>query len=98
MCAFLGLEHLFGVEAEQFGKDVAGETRGSSRMAPAKKKKVRAKDQQCVEDMRKAFERRRNLIVDLVKEIPGLEVNVPDGAFYVFPRSRFPGRPSGRKS
>lgn len=43
-------------------------------------------DQQCVEDMRKAFERRRNLIVDLVKEIPGLEVNVPDGAFYVFPK------------
>lgn len=43
-------------------------------------------DQQCVEDMRKAFERRRDLIVSLVKEIPGLEVNVPDGAFYVFPK------------
>ena len=40
--------------------------------------------QECVEDMRKAFERRRDLIVSLVKEIPGLEVNVPDGAFYVF--------------
>ena len=43
-------------------------------------------DQQCVEDMRVAFERRRDLIVSLVKEIPGLEVNVPDGAFYVFPK------------
>ncbi len=42
--------------------------------------------QECVEDMRKAFERRRDLIVSLVKEIPGLEVNVPDGAFYVFPK------------
>lgn len=45
-------------------------------------------DQQCVEDMRQAFERRRDLIVNLVKEIPGLEVNVPDGAFYVFPKCK----------
>ncbi len=43
-------------------------------------------DQQCVEDMRQAFERRRNLIVKLAKEIPGLEVNVPEGAFYLFPK------------
>ena len=42
--------------------------------------------QQAVEDMRKAFERRRNLIVQLAKEIPGLEVNVPEGAFYLFPK------------
>ena len=42
--------------------------------------------QQCVEDMRKAFERRRDLIVKLAKEIPGLEVNVPQGAFYLFPK------------
>jgi aspartate aminotransferase len=42
--------------------------------------------QECVEDMRKAFERRRNLIVDLARQIPGLEVNVPEGAFYLFPK------------
>ena len=42
--------------------------------------------QQCVEDMRKAFERRKNLIVKLAKEIPGLEVNEPEGAFYLFPK------------
>ena len=42
--------------------------------------------QQCVEDMRKAFERRKNLIVGLAKEIPGLEVNNPQGAFYLFPK------------
>ena len=42
--------------------------------------------QQCVEDMRQAFQRRRDLIVSLAKEIPGLEVNVPQGAFYLFPR------------
>ncbi|MDO4161316.1 MAG: pyridoxal phosphate-dependent aminotransferase [Prevotellaceae bacterium] len=42
--------------------------------------------QDCVEEMRKAFERRRNLIVELAKDIPGLEVNVPEGAFYLFPK------------
>ena len=42
--------------------------------------------QQCVEDMRQAFERRKNLIVSLAREIPGLEVNEPEGAFYLFPK------------
>lgn len=41
--------------------------------------------QECVETMRKAFERRRDLIVELAKDIPGLEVNKPEGAFYLFP-------------
>jgi len=41
--------------------------------------------QQCVTDMRTAFERRRNLIVKLAKQIPGLKVNNPAGAFYLFP-------------
>jgi len=36
--------------------------------------------------MRKAFERRRDLIVKLAKEVPGFEVNVPQGAFYLFPK------------
>ena len=54
-------------------------------------------DQQCVEDMRQAFERRRNLIVKLAKEIPGLEVNVPEGAFYLFPKcSSFFGKSDGQ--
>ena len=53
-------------------------------------------DQQCVEDMRKAFERRRDLIVKLAKDIPGLEVNVPEGAFYLFPKcSSFFGKSDG---
>ena len=43
-------------------------------------------DQGCVEDMRLAFERRRNLVVKLAKEVEGLEVNVPEGAFYLFPK------------
>ena len=49
--------------------------------------------QQCVEEMRQAFERRRDLIVRLAKDIPGLEVNVPEGAFYLFPKcSSFYGK------
>ena len=54
--------------------------------------------QQCVEDMRVAFERRRNLIVELAKDIPGLEVNVPQGAFYLFPKcSSFFGKTDGKR-
>lgn len=41
--------------------------------------------QDCVEEMRRAFERRRDLIVGLARAIPGLKVNNPDGAFYLFP-------------
>ncbi|MBQ6694751.1 MAG: pyridoxal phosphate-dependent aminotransferase [Bacteroidaceae bacterium] len=49
--------------------------------------------QEAVENMRQAFLRRRDLIVKLTKEIPGLEVNVPEGAFYLFPKcSSFYGK------
>ncbi len=54
--------------------------------------------QQCVEDMRQAFERRKNLIVKLAKEIPGLEVNNPEGAFYLFPKcSSYFGKKDGER-
>jgi len=42
-------------------------------------------DQSCVADMRVAFERRKNLMVKLANDIPGLKVNDPQGAFYLFP-------------
>jgi aspartate aminotransferase len=52
--------------------------------------------QDCVEEMRLAFERRRDLIVELAKDIPGLEVNTPQGAFYLFPKcSSFYGKSDG---
>ena len=35
--------------------------------------------------MVEAFHKRRDLVVGLIKEIPGLKINVPEGAFYVFP-------------
>ena len=54
-------------------------------------------DQTCVAGFREAFQRRRDLIVSLVKEIPGLEVNVPQGAFYLFPKcSSFFGKSYGK--
>lgn len=55
-------------------------------------------DQTCVETMRQAFQRRRDLIVELANDIPGLEVNVPEGAFYLFPKcSSFYGKACGDK-
>lgn len=46
-------------------------------------------DQACVEEMRKAFHRRRDLIVSLASDIEGFRVNVPHGAFYLFPDCSF---------
>ena len=54
--------------------------------------------QECVEEMRQAFERRRDLLVRLMREIPGLEVNVPQGAFYLLPKcASFFGKRDGAR-
>lgn len=56
-------------------------------------------DQSCVEAFRETFRRRRDLIVSLAKDIPGLEVNVPQGAFYLFPDcSAFFGKTDSRRT
>ncbi|WP_085535963.1 pyridoxal phosphate-dependent aminotransferase [Massilibacteroides vaginae] len=53
-------------------------------------------DQTCVKEMRDAFLRRRDLVVGLCKEIPGIKVNVPEGAFYLFPEvSSYYGKKAG---
>ncbi|MEG1580614.1 MAG: pyridoxal phosphate-dependent aminotransferase [Bacteroidaceae bacterium] len=55
--------------------------------------------QACVEEMRLAFERRKNLIYNLAKEIPGLEVRMPQGAFYLFPKcSSYYGKTDGTRT
>lgn len=55
-------------------------------------------DQGPVEEMRQAFERRRNLIVELASQVPGLEVNKPEGAFYLFPKcNSFYGKTDGNR-
>jgi aspartate aminotransferase len=42
-------------------------------------------DMTAAETMRKAYLERRDIVVGLLKEIPGFKVNVPEGAFYAFP-------------
>ena len=71
-------------------------TSGASSIAQKAAEAAYAASQDCVEQMRQAFERRRDLIVGLMKEIPGMRVNVPDGAFYLFPEvSAFFGKRTG---
>jgi aspartate aminotransferase len=42
-------------------------------------------DPSVLNEMVAAFKNRRNLVVELAKEIPGFKINVPEGAFYLFP-------------
>jgi aspartate aminotransferase len=60
-------------------------TSGASSIAQKAAEEAYNGPQDCVETMRQAFERRRDLIVKLLKEIPGLKINHPEGAFYIFP-------------
>lgn len=71
-------------------------TSGASSIAQKAAEAAYNGPQECVEEMRQAFMRRRDLIVSLMKEIPGLQINVPDGAFYLFPEvSSFFGKHCG---
>lgn len=60
-------------------------TSGASSIAQKAAEAAYLGPQQCVAEMREAFRRRRDLIVQLAKEIPGWRVNNPQGAFYLFP-------------
>ena len=42
-------------------------------------------DPSVLNEMVSAFKSRRDLVVKLIQDIPGLKLNVPEGAFYVFP-------------
>ena len=72
-------------------------TSGCSSIAQKAAEEAYNGPQDCVEEMRKAFERRRDLIVSLLKEIPGLKINHPEGAFYIFPEvSAYFGKSYGK--
>lgn len=60
-------------------------TSGCSSIAQKAAEAAYTGSQQCVEDMRRAFERRRDLVTELASKIPGFKVNKPSGAFYLFP-------------
>ncbi len=71
-------------------------TSGASSIAQKAAEAAYLGSQSCVEEMRKAFERRRDLVVGLAKAIPGLKVNEPQGAFYLFPEvSSYFGKRNG---
>ncbi len=71
-------------------------TSGASSIAQKAAEAAYTGPQDCVEEMRQAFERRRNLVVELAKAIPGIRVNKPQGAFYLFPDvSSFIGKRCG---
>ncbi|SBV92998.1 Aspartate aminotransferase A [uncultured Dysgonomonas sp.] len=64
-------------------------TSGASSIAQKAAEAAYLGGQQCVEDMRQAFVRRRDLIVKLASEIEGFKVNKPEGAFYLFPECSY---------
>ena len=73
-------------------------TSGASSIAQKAAEAAYTGPQECVETMRQAFERRRDLIVSLAREIGGWKVNNPQGAFYLFPEvSSFIGKRCGER-
>ena len=71
-------------------------TSGPSSIAQKAAEAAYTGPQECVQTMRKAFERRRDLIVELARQISGWKVNRPEGAFYLFPEvSSFIGKKFG---
>ena len=44
-----------------------------------------AEPRSTTKEMKETFLKRRNMLVKLLKEIPGIKCNIPQGAFYVFP-------------
>lgn len=60
-------------------------TSGVSSIAQKAAEAAYTGSQECVRVMCEAFRRRRDLIVNLAKNIPGFKVNKPSGAFYLFP-------------
>lgn len=71
-------------------------TSGASGISQRAAKAAVEADPSAASHMRDTFLKRRSLITELLSEIPGVECNVPDGAFYMFPRvSHYFGKRSG---
>ena len=57
-----------------------------------------AEPKSTTKEMKETFLRRRNMVIDLLKEIPGIKCNIPQGAFYVFPEISFYfGKSNGKR-
>lgn len=60
-------------------------TSGANSIAQRATIKAVEADPSVLKDMVQAFKKRRDLVVGLINDIPGMKINVPEGAFYVFP-------------
>ena len=60
-------------------------TSGTCSIAQTAAEEAYTGPQDCIAEMREAFRRRRDLVVELASKIPGFKVNEPQGAFYLFP-------------
>lgn len=63
-------------------------TSGTSSISQAAAVEALAGPQESIEAMRVVYERRRNMVVDMLNACPGLRCHKPEGAFYVFPDMR----------
>ncbi len=71
-------------------------TSGANSIAQMAAKAAVEADPKVIGEMVEVFRKRRDLVYDLIKDIPGLKVNLPEGAFYFFPDVRsFFGKKSG---
>lgn len=74
-------------------------TSGCSSIAQKAAEAAYEGSQDCVHQMCEAFRRRRDLVVELARQIPGFECNEPQGAFYLFPRvTSFLGKSDGEST
>ncbi|MDE7426720.1 MAG: pyridoxal phosphate-dependent aminotransferase [Muribaculaceae bacterium] len=73
-------------------------TSGASSIAQKAAEAAYDGPQECVAEMCQAFRRRRDLVVEMARQIPGLVVNEPQGAFYLFPEvSAYIGKHFGER-
>ena len=74
-------------------------TSGASTISQKAAEAAMKMDKESTVAMRDIFLSRRNLLLDLMKDIPGITTNVPEGAFYVFPNiSSYLGKKNGEET
>ena len=74
-------------------------TSGANSIAQMATKAAVDMDPEVVTPMIETFKKRRDLVYDLLKKIPGMKVNLPEGAFYFFPDvSYYFGKSDGIKT
>ena len=74
-------------------------TSGASTISQKAAEAAMKMDPETTAEMREIFLKRRDLLLELLEEIPGLTTNIPEGAFYVFPNiSSYLGKTNGEET